>query len=229
MIPINSICLLTSGLFFSFISFKVYFSYRKNNEGKIGNFFNSLLFLSLTFVLTSTPGIVFEDLSVIGYIFLVYPFFIFLALAYFGIIPLQILGWKKTEKAFFSGTIILGLVIALLNVAKMRPAVIHRVGKFVYWQDGRGVAMNVMIGATLSSAMLLLIAFFIIQGLKSSEKRIRNRAFIIAAGLFNLMVGSVINFIVGGSPNVYVASLVSTFFFILAGVFLLVSTYYKPS
>jgi len=229
MIPINSICLLISGLFFLVVTLKIYLSYEKSREEKIGNFYKSVLFLSFTQILSSTPGLIFNDLNVIGFIFLVYPFFVFLALAHFGTIPLQILRWKKTEKIYFNAMIMFGLSITVLNALKLTPAVAHFSGPFVYWQDSRGVVMNALIGLMLSVTMLTIVAFYFFQGFKSNEKYIRRRAFVMAAGLLNLVIGSVINFIVGGSPNIYITSLISTLFFMLSGILLLTSAYYKTN
>lgn len=229
MIPINSICLLTSGLFFLLITFKIYLSYKKNKEEKIGNFYRSVLFLSLTQILASTPGFVFDDPVVIGWIFLVYPFFALMSLAYFGVITFQILGRHKAAKIYFNATVLLGFFITIINAIKNRPAIVHYSGQFIYWQDGRGVIMNTAIGLILSSIMIILVGFYFYQGLKSSEGYVRRRAFVMAAGLLSLVIGSVLNFIIGSSPNIYLPSLISTFFFILSGAFLLISTFYKTA
>ncbi len=227
MIPINSICLLTSGLFFALITLKIYLSYVKSKEEKVGNFYRSVLFLSLTQILASTPGFVFDDPVIIGWIFLVYPFFALMALAYFGTIPLQILGWNIAARAYFNTTVLLGLVITIVNTIRTRPAIVHYSGKFVYWQDGRGVVMNTVIGITLSTIMIALVGFYYYQGSKSEESYVRRRAFVVAAALLCLVIGAVVNFIIGSSPNIYLPSLISTFFFILSGIFLLISTFYK--
>lgn len=227
MIPIVSITLLISGLFFAFITLKIFYSYRKTKEEKIKNFLMSTLFLTITFLLTATPGIIFTDLIVINFLFLLYPLFVFLSLAYFGTIPLKIMDLKKTEKIFFYAIVAIALLVTFFNLLKWGPAIVHYEGRFVYWEDARGITMNTIIGIIFSLMSLLIIIFFIVQGLKSQEKYVRQRTFFLIGGLVSFIIASIINFVVGASPQIYITSLISTFFFILAGVFVLAGVYYR--
>jgi len=228
MVPIVSIFNLISVLFFTGITLKLYFSYRRTKDEKLGNFFKTFLFLTILMILLASPGLIFTNLKTIGFIFIIYPLFSFLALAYLGIIPLKIMGWIKIRQVFLKGMIGIASLIALFNLFNWGPAIVHHQNSFIYWEDTRGVTMNIILGIILGLGLLLIIAFFLTQGFKSSERYIRIRAFLIAMGLVSLVGTSVINFILGASAQIYITSLLATLFNILAASLILAGIYYKP-
>lgn len=228
MIPIVSIANLISALFFGSIALKLYPSRAKTEDDKLEDFFKVFLFLAILLFLISTPGLIFKDLAIIGLMYALYPFFALLALAYMGVIPLKIMGWRKVKQIFFKGLIIAASLITAINLLRLKPAVVYNPAPLIYWQDSRGILMNNVLGALLGATLLSIIMFFIIQGFKTKEQYLRTRAFLVATGLLGLMASSVINFIFGASSQVYINSLFATFFNILSAIFFLAGIYYKP-
>jgi len=225
--PIVSISNLISGLIFGIVSLKLYFSYRKTKDEKIRDFFLAFLFLTLSLLLLATPGLVFTNLKIIGLIFAFYPFFVFLGFAYLGIIPLKILSWLKIQKIFFWGIIIIGVLITVFSIINWKPAVFYSQDPFVYWEDTRGVILNTIIGGFFGLGILLVMIFFFLQGIKSEDKYIRRRAFIIIGGLMILMLMGLTNFVFGASPQQYLTSVIASFLGISAGLIIIFSIFYK--
>ncbi|MDO8601113.1 MAG: hypothetical protein Q7R46_00345 [bacterium] len=229
MIPIVSIFNLISALFFVGITLKLYFSYRKNKDEKMGDFFRTFLFLSIVLILLSSPGIILKKSEAIGLVFSLYTFFVFFGIAYLSIIPLNILGWMKMKRIFFGGMIGSAFLLTFINLIRLSPARIFYDAPFIYWEDTRGVLMNIILGAIFGLSLLMSIIFFLIQGFKSSERLVKIRSILIAGGLLNLTLASIVNFVVGALAGIYVTSLVATIFNISAGLLILAGIYYKSS
>jgi len=228
MIPIVSIFNLISALFFGGISLKLYFSYRDKKDENLSNFFKGFLSLTILLVLISLPGLVFNDLKIISLMYAIYPFFALLGTAFFGNIPLKLLAWKKTKELFFRIMIGIAVIITFFNLLDWRPAIIHQEPPFIYWEDTRGDVMNIVLGAVLGLVLLLITAFFINQGLKSSDRFVKIRAFFIAFGISSLILSAATNFIFGASAQEYLGSLLANFFNVLAAVLIAAGIYYKP-
>ena len=119
-------------------------------------------------------------------------------------------------------------MITILNIISCSSASIHQQNQFVYWEDTRGAAMDVIIGVVFAVSLVSVIIFFLIQGFKSLERFIRIRSLLIAGGLLFLTLAAVVNFVVGASEQIYLTSLLANLFNILAAFFLLLGIYYKP-
>ena len=218
MIPIVSIFNLISALFFGSIALKLYFSYQKNKDEKLGDFFKVFLFFTILLALIASPGLIFSNREVIGLIYAIYPLFAFLALSYLGIITLKLMGWKKIKEIFFKGIIGVAFLITFFNLLNWSPARVYYETPFVYWEDTRGVIMNVILGVIYSLGLLMLIIFFLVQGFKSSERFVRMRSILIAGGLLSLALTTIVNFIIGALAKIYITSLIATIFNILADI-----------
>jgi len=227
MIPIVSIGNLISALFFSGVTLKLYFSYKRTKDEKLRDFLKTFLFLTIVMILITSPGLVFTNLKIIGLIYAVYPFFAFLALAHLGIIPLRIMRRERVRQIFFKGMIGVAFLITLLNLLNWGSAIVHRQDSFIYWEDTRGVTMNIILGIILGLSLLLITIFFLTQGLKSLERHIRIRAFLIAGGLLSLALVAVVNFVLGASAQIYITSLLASFFNVLAALLIFAGIYYK--
>ena len=228
MIPIVSIFNLVSAFFFGGASLKIYFSYLKNREEKLGDFLKVFLLLTILLNLLATLGLIFWQQETIGLVYALYPFLAFMGLAYLGTIPLSLMNWQRIKKIFFNLTVAIAFLVTLLNILNWGPAVVHYQDSFVYWEDTRGVSMNVMIGLFYGLILILVISFFLIQGFRSSERFVKIRSLFIAAGLFFLALTSLVNFVFGASAQEYLDSLIAAVFNILAGTFILIGIYYKP-
>jgi hypothetical protein len=228
MFPIVSIFNLVSALFFGSIALKLFFSYRESKDENLRDFLKVFLFLTILLILISSPGLIFTNLRIIGLIYAIYPLFAFLALGYFGRVPLKIIGWERMKQIFFKGTIGIASLITLLNLLNWGPAIVYHQDSFIYWEDTRGAAMNIAIGAVYCLILLLTIIFFLVQGFKSTERFIKTRSIFISGGLLGLALTSVVNFIFGASAQIYITSLLATLFNILAALLILAGIYYKP-
>lgn len=227
MFPLVSIFNLITLPFLIFIASRLYASFRKTKNKNIGYFFVTFVFLIILEALLASPGLILKGLINIGVVFAIYPFFGLLSLAFLGLIPFNILGWKKAEKFFLLTIIIISFFITIINLIKLQPAVIHYQQPFIYWEDTRGMAMNFFIGIFITLILLYISAFFIFNGLKSSDRYIRKRSFLISGGAAGILLATIINFVLGVIGQKYINSLISTFLLILSSIIIFVGVYYK--
>ncbi|MFC1629837.1 hypothetical protein ACFL11_01310 [Patescibacteria group bacterium] len=227
MIPIVSISNLVSGFIFGSVTLKVYFSYRRTKDIKMRDFFISFFFLSLTMFLLAMPGLLFTNLKIISLAFAIYPLFNFMSLIFISFIPLRILEWNRIKEVFKNVMIAAAVLITILNIINWGPAVVHFEDPFIYWEDTRGELMNAIIGVAIGIALLLVIIFFIIQGLQSSGYYVRMRAFLLAGGLAGLIGLGLVNFVLGASAQQYITSIVGSLFGVLGGLLMFLGVFYK--
>lgn len=233
MVPIVSIANLISSLTFLTVTLKVYFSYRESRTERLKDFFRAFICITVFLIILSLPGLVIHDLTAIGLIFAVFPFFMILALAYLGAVPLKIMNWKKIKEIFLWSMVVIAFFITILNLLNLQPATVLYRDSFVIFQDARGELMNNVLGVILAIGILSIIMFFIIQGFKTSERYLRLRAFLIATGLFSLFLSSLINFVFAyldqSQNQLYIISQIITVVLInLAAVLIMFGVYYKP-
>lgn len=229
MIPIVSIFNFSSFVICVLIAFKLYFSYRKEKRKKIGYFFKSFLFLSLFFALLATPKLLLTNLVVLGELFDLSLFFVCLALAYFVVIALETLGWQKLKQIYFWGLIVVAFSITIVNLWNLEPAVVHQQGQFVFFEEARDLAINIIIGLIISLAALSSALFFFIGGLRLEEKSLRLRAFIIGGGLVMMALAGAVNYIPGASAQIFITSIIAGIMAILGLLAILAGIDYKQS
>lgn len=227
MIPIVSIFNLISALFFGGIIFKLYFSLKKTQDNNIRNFFIAFLLWTITLLLLTSPGLVLTDLRIIGLLFHFYPSLVLLSFLFFGLIPLNLLGWEKAKQLFLWGMAAVTILITFLRFINWGPATIHYQGPFVYWEDTRGVLLNTIIGSAVGLGLLLAMIFFLLQAFKTSEEYVRARAFLIVGGLFGFALMAIVNFILGTWVPKYLTSPMASFLGILSGLAILLGVFYK--
>lgn len=227
MLPIISILNLISAFIFSSITLKVYFSYQQEKEEKLSDFLKTFFCLSLVFFLLASPGLIFNDLKIIGFIYAIYPFFVLMSLLYLGAIPLKILQWELAKKIFMSSMFLAAIFVTYLSLLNWGTAVVHTQGNFIYWQDTRGVLVNTIIGLVSGLGVLLIIIFFLIHALRASEKYVKTRAFLIIGGLLILTLIAIMNFVWGASTERYLTSIIIAFLGILSGIIFFLGIFYK--
>jgi hypothetical protein len=155
------------------------------------------------------------------------PFFALLALVYIGIIPLKLMKKEKLKNIFFWSFIIIAIVVLLVDLINWKPVSTYRQGSFIYWGDARGLVVNAILGIVSSLTLLVVVIFFLIHGLRASQKFVKIRAFFVAAGLLVIAIMSVLNYIVGPMSEPYVIRLICTLLNIIAGILILFGVYYK--
>lgn len=229
MIPIVSICNLVSGLFFSGITLKLYFTYRKTKNENIWNFFISSFCLTLVLLLLASPGLVSTNLKIIGLVYAVYPSLALLSFIYFGLIPLRILEWRAVKQIFFWGMVIATISITTSDLINFGSAVIYYHPPYIYWESTRDASVNISLGITLGFGLLSVMIFFLLHALKSSEKYVRLRSFLIVGALIGFALMVFTNFVFGASAPNPLTSVIASILGILSGFLLLSGVLYKTS
>lgn len=226
--PIVSIGNLISFIVSSLITLRLYFSYRQTKNKRVNDFFKAFLFLSIFFGLLATPELLFKNPKIIELVSLeISFFFVYLSVAYLVKVALGILNWKKLEKIYFWGLIIFATVITIINISTVQPAIYHSQGQFIFWEDNRNIVISTITGLVVSFGTISGVLFFFIGGLKAAGKYIRTRSFIIAGGLLLMALASLINYIWGASPQIFLTSIIASLVAIAGLLTLLKGIYYK--
>ncbi len=229
MIPIISILNIISGIFFAFICFRIYLSYKKDKKEQMKNFFMTFFYLSLLLILIGTPGILVEDSDIIGFIFSVYPFIGVLAIAHLGSISMSLIGWKKAGKIFFRVMVVLSLIVFVTSALNAEPAEVARDHGFIYWEDPRTNLMNMFVGLSVGLPTLMAVILFVISAVKASTREARIKMLLIAGGLVASILMSVANFILEvWFDDKYAIDLAATSLNIMSAVLIMSGIYYKP-
>lgn len=229
MVPIVSLFNLVSTLFFGGIGLKLYFSWRRSRNENLKYFFLTFLFLTAAMALLVLPGIILNDLAWIGLVFAGYPFFIFLSIACLIAIAFKIMGKEKLKSLFLKLMVGVALLTTAINLQNWGPAVIRLQGEFVYWEDTRGEVMNIALGIAYAVALILVLIFFVSQGLRSEDGDVRARSLFIAGGSLSFALAATANFVLGYLTAIQLTSLIATLFNLAAAFLILAGVYYKKS
>lgn len=227
MVPLVSISHLITLPFLAYISIRLYSSFKKTKDKNVGYFFAVFLILSIMEALLAMPGLVSSDLLKISAIFAFYPFFIISGLGFLGVIPLGVMQKRKAEIFFLSAIFVSAILATIINLNNINPAPAYYNHPFVYWEDTRGKEMNIFIGIFSAVILLFVIYFFFLKGIKSSERHIKIRSFLISGGVASLFSAAVINFVFGAILHQYITSLISAFFIIASSIFIFIGVRYK--
>lgn len=225
MIPIFSIlCVLIS--FSALICFlKLHFTYRKNKEELVGKFSKIFLFLSLLYGSFALPRFVFNDLRIIELCLDLGFFFAFLAAAYFLLISFELFYQKKPSKFIFLGVISIGVLFLILSIINPRPASIHFYNGFVFWSENRNIFINIFGGTILGLITIIGASLFIRGGLKSEEKKVRVRAFLMSGAIIGTFLGAVIRFVFGFLFDIFISTLIGVFFGIISMLLMIIAIF----
>lgn len=227
MIPLLSIIYSICTTYSFLLALKLYFSWKRTKDSNIKRFMKAASFLTINMFLVSLPGIAFFDLKTIGLIFAIYPFFTLVALAYFTSIPLYLLGWQRAGKIVFSAMLIIVSLITIFNIINLKPSVSYLEPPFIFWEDNRGITVNILIGVVIITSTLLCIPTYILSGLRATEKIIRFRAFLMTAAILCYLLTAISNFVLTYYlPQRYIGSVISGILQIFALSFLLLAIMY---
>lgn len=229
MIPLVSIFHLVVLPFLIFVTFRLYLSFQKTKEKNVGYFCMVFLTLTIMEVLLATPGLVFKSLLKIDTIFALYPLFALLSLGFFCAIAFSIMKTRKTEIFFLLAIFLTAVAVTAINLSDVQPAITHQDPPFIYWEDTRGLPMNIFLGAISGLLLCFLILFFFINGLKSSEKYVRIRSFLISGGTVSMLLAAIINFVIGSILRQHITSLISVTLVIMGSVCIFIGVRYKIS
>lgn len=188
MIPIFSILSLLLSIVIFIFFLKLYFSYQKSKLEAIGIFSKAFLFLSLFWFFVAPPKLITNNLKLIQLSFDLSMFFGYFAIAYCLLIPFKTYYHRELPKALFFAIIGLGIIILIFNILNLKPAHIHFKNNIVFWSENRNaltdIISNILIGIILTVAAIT----FYRGGVKSKEKPVRLRAFLISASLICILL-----------------------------------------
>lgn len=227
MIPIVSIGNAFSFFFCVIAAAKLYFSYKKTKDRRIGNFFKFYFFIGIFFGLLATPGIIFHNPVVIEFVSLELGlFFLYLSVAYFVSISFDILGWHRLRDAIFLIILIIAFGVFVINTMTLEPAIRHVRENFVSWEDNRGVLVNIITGLVAAGGAFMSTIFFWINAYQSAQKYISHRSFLIGLGMFILGAAAIFNYWIGASPAIMAASIIASLLVISGLLTILLGIYH---
>jgi hypothetical protein len=174
----------------------------------------------------STPQLIFRDALKVGAVYAIFPVFGILAATFLGVIPFSILKKSRIEKFFLILMFAVFFIMAAINIANLKPAIIYTDSSFIYWEGVRGETMNVFLGIQFVALLIFVILFFFSNGIKNKEKYVKNRSFLISSGLSVFLAASVLNFICGASPS-YIVSVAAALTMILGSIIIFIGINYK--
>ncbi|MDO8424558.1 MAG: hypothetical protein Q7S70_01300 [bacterium] len=227
MIPLVSISHLIALPFLAFVAFRLCLSFQRTKEKNIRYFFLVFLMLTIMGSLLASPGLIFKSLTKIDTVFALYPMFVLLSLGFFGAIPFNILNKKRAEKLFLGVMFFMAIFVTMINLGNIQPAIVQQQPPFIYWEDTRGLPMNIFLGVISGLILCSLLVFFLINGLKSPDRYVKIRSFLISGGIISLFLAAIINFAFGAILRQYVTSLISTFLIIISSIFVFTGVLYK--
>jgi len=221
MIPIFSILSLFLSVIIFICFLKLYFSYRHSKLETIGIFSKVFLFLSLFWFFLSPPKLITNDLTLIQIFLDLSLFFGYLTMAYFLFIPFKIYEQWELPKSLFFSIISFGIVFLIFSILNLKPAFIHFQNNFVFWSENRSQLVNIISGTLFSLMAIVGALFFYKGGLKSKEKAVRLRAFLISASIICIPLAAGVRFVFGFLFNIFISTLIA-FFLEIFSVFLMI-------
>lgn len=231
MIPLVSYGNFLGFSFAAISAVKLFFSMEKAENKYIRHFFFFYLYLAVFFLLYSVPKIISENLTFIEYSFQFALVFLYLALAYFIIIPLELRERYRLSRIFFWGILILIPLIVLLNLINTQPTsvFISPSGKYVYWLS-QSVSPFVRY---LTASIVTFVCFFggglfMFKGKRSSERVVKIRSFLIGLGVLVLALASFMNYVlVAINPDSFFNHISGSLFSVVGLGMMLFGIYYK--
>jgi len=223
MIPIFSILALPSSIVDFIFFLKLYFSYRRSKSETTGIFSKVFLFLGLFCFFLVPPKLITDDLILIQISLDLSLFFGYLTMAYFLFIPFKIYYQREPPKPLFFSIIGLGTVFLIFSILNLKPAFIHFQNNFVFWSENQSQLLNIISGTSFSLIAIVGALFFYKGGLKSKEKAVRLRAFLISASIITIALAIGVRLVFGFLFNIFISTLIALFLGIFASLLWLIA------
>lgn len=214
MFPIISISNAVCAVLCAIIFGVVWRRYQTQHQVPHKYFALFYLYLMILFVCAAVPGLVTEDgifialAAIVGYTAML------VAVSYLLCVPLLIYGRARLEAGLFYPLIVIGLMLAALNVITISPAVKVVEGPFVYYLVQESSLLRVLVGAIPMLVALSAAIMFFREGRRLArhtamlgqdahdqsarikEQQNTHRSYMIAAGLGLLVLAGFANFII---------------------------------
>jgi len=195
MIPIVAINNLAS-IAICLTSFLILFkSYKTNKNQLIFDFTRFYFFLTLFFATYALPGLVLKNGTLIAIVFTLSNVFLFVSIAFFIRIPLEILKLTELKKLLFGICLFFAAYLTVLKMFIFKPAEIIKTDKFYDFTTMEPVWFSFLIGGLLGLIITLAIILFILEGLKSKDSTMKLKSFLISTGMIFLFLASMFNYV----------------------------------
>lgn len=169
----------------------------------------------------SLPGFVVKDRLIIQVIILVSRLFGFLALIFFTLIPLEAFGWKKIKKIYLLIIALGSLPSLFFAFIKITPVNVLYGKNYIIYKTSEDPRILIFTFSLYLLNLLGLIGVFLYQGLKSKEKFVRKRSFMISGGEIFILLGVAANIFLLKPEIVFYSVIIATVIG-LPGAFLIV-------
>jgi len=183
--------------------------FRKTKNEIIGDFAKIFLFLALLYGFFALPRFLFEDLKIIEVCLDLGFLSGFFAIAYLLSISFKLYFRTKLPSLAFFGIITTGVIFVMFDIFNLQPAFRHFYHNFVFWSENRPLLINIM-GGTIFSLFSFGGAFLFLQGgLKSDDRKIKTRAFLISAAMTLCGLMSGIRFVFSFLMDIFFSTLIA--------------------
>lgn len=214
MVPIISVSDAVCAVLSLFIFVIIWRRYQKKQYVAYKYFAYFYLSLVTFFICGAIPGLVTENgtfialAAIIGYTALL------VGVSYLLCVPLIVYGRTTIEATLFYGIVVVGVIMAILNIMFISPAVKVSSGPFVYYLVQEPSVLRVLVGAIPLLVALFAVVMFIREGYRLAQKASvvtssiasttivaeqrenTHRSYMIAAGLGLLVLAGFVNFII---------------------------------
>jgi len=195
MIPLLHIITAISFLLCCFIAKRLYVVYQKTKIVNIGDFFKAYISLGFYFFLVSLPMVLSNGILVqITYVASYIP--VILSAAFLFRVAMRILEVPINPKYISYVIYILIAVVTLLNLFFFSPAYIAVSNHlFYHWVETTPFFLQIFNGIILLILVVGCAILFFWGGIKSRDRIIRMRAFIIGSGVSLLVLAVSANYV----------------------------------
>ena len=233
MIPLLHITTFFCALFCFFVVRKLYFSYKLSKDQNTGNFIKTFVLAGIYFILVSLPGLIVSDPFWVQVIYIIAYVPLFLSPVFVLNIASNTynLPGKKYIFPTILAVIVITTVLSILFFSPSEPSSAD--GRFYYWLEKTPLWLRDFDGVAITFLIAGGSFLFFNGGRKTGNKLLRNRSFILGAGLLILAVAIALNYIVAlhvVSKMIKMWSVFSAGFLSFFGVSaILIGIYYKVS
>lgn len=195
MVPLLHILTAISSLLACFIVKRLYVAYQKTKSVNIGDFFKAYVFLGFYFFLVSLP-MVLSNVILVQIIYVASYIPVILGAAFLFRVAMRILRVPFNPSYVFDGIYILISVITILNLFFFSPAYVAVSDRlFYHWVETTPLSLQLFNGIVLLILATGCAILFFWGGIKSQDKIIRMRAFIIGSGVSLLVLATLANYV----------------------------------
>jgi hypothetical protein len=195
MIPLLHFATFISALFCFFASRRLYCSYQETRSVNVGDFLKAYIALGIYFFLVSLPAIILNP-AVIQIIYILSYIPVILSATFLFRVALRILRFYLWPGYISFIIYSLILIVTALNIIFFSPAYITSSGGlFYHWSEGTPPWLQIFNGFAVGILAASCVFLFFLGGLKSKERLVRARSFLIGGGLFFLVIAALLNYI----------------------------------